>query len=91
MTDSVLTSLWLGLIHISLCLQYRVFILNALYLAVTVGKCCIFFFDGLQMISFILFTSCCRIRGNITLQQYFLKFFAFAVDLKIPCIPFPLM
>ena len=40
----------MALIHISLCLQCCVFILNALYLVFTVGKCCIFFFDGLLMI-----------------------------------------
>ena len=50
MNDGVLTSLQLGLIHIPLCLQCHVFILNILNLIATVGKCCIFFLDGLLMI-----------------------------------------
>ena len=55
-TDLILTSLQLGLIYISLCLQCHVFMLDGLNLIVTVlqiiteqCKCCIFFFNGLLM------------------------------------------
>ena len=52
-TDLALTSLLLGLIYISLCLQCHVFLLDDLSLIVTVC-------DGLSMLFLDLFNSCIK-------------------------------
>ena len=52
-TDLILTPLKAGLIHISLCLQYHVSMLNGLNLIVT--AC-----DGLSMLFLSLFNSCIK-------------------------------
>ena len=68
-TDLILTSLWLVMMQIPLCLQCNVFILSRFVMACWYSCS-------------ILFVSCCRTWGNNTLQQCLLKSFAFGCSLE---------
>ena len=90
----VLTLLQLGLIHVSFCFQWYVFILVSLdpvasFLQIIIKqcKCCIFFFDGLLMLSLDHFNFCIKptwydIFQDVLLERFTLIFSRVYNDIK---------